>query len=76
MNARFKPNPKEGEKKKVSNELVHTLNGSGLAVRVCVCVCEKMCVCECVCACVRVCVCVCVFVCLYVYVCTHTLFFL
>jgi seryl-tRNA synthetase len=31
MNARFKPKPKEGQKK-VSNELVHTLNGSGLAV--------------------------------------------
>lgn len=32
MNSRFKPNPKEGDKKKPSNELVHTLNGSGLAV--------------------------------------------
>jgi len=32
MNARFKPNPKEGDKKKPSNQLVHTLNGSGLAV--------------------------------------------
>jgi hypothetical protein len=27
MNARFKPNPKEGDKKKAANELVHTLNG-------------------------------------------------
>eukprot|EP00802_Teleaulax_amphioxeia_P010229 Tamp_10255.p1 GENE.Tamp_10255~~Tamp_10255.p1 ORF type:complete len:536 (+),score=143.91 Tamp_10255:125-1609(+) len=32
MNARYKPKAEEGSKKKVSNELVHTLNGSGLAV--------------------------------------------
>ena len=32
MNARFKPNKKEGDKKNPPNQLVHTLNGSGLAV--------------------------------------------